>query len=286
MGCHASFRLLCRPVFAGLLAFALLAGLTARAQTIVYQNFNSTTGLTLNDAVVSNGALTLASSAQDKRGSIFTTAQFNATGFSTIFEFKIASPGGTSDGIAAGADGLAFVIQNVSATALGGSGEGLGYGPRGGTPGIANSVAVEFDTFKNSWDPSSNHVGIDTGGNLTSLATANVTAAFDNESKWTVWVDYNGTTLEVRASNDGIRPSSALLSHTIDIATTIGSSNAHLGFTAGTGSAYGSHQILAWAYSDTFVSGGLTAVPEPGTYALLGLGGLMLLGARRFRRAR
>jgi hypothetical protein len=286
MGCHANVRPLCRPVFAGLLALALLAGLTARAQTIVYQNFNSTAGLSLNDAVVSNGALTLASSAQDKRGSIFTTAQFNATGFSTIFEFKIASPGGTSDGIAAGADGLAFVIQNVSATALGGSGEGLGYGPRGGTSGIANSVAVEFDTFKNSWDPSSNHVGIDTGGNLTSLATANVAAAFDNESKWTVWVDYNGTTLEVRASNDGIRPSSALLSHTINIATTIGSSSAYLGFTAGTGSAYGSHQILAWAYSDTFVSGGLTAVPEPGTYALLGLGGLLLLGARRFRRAR
>lgn len=259
---------------------------TAGAQTLVFQNFNLTTGLSLNDAVVSSGALTLASSASDKRGSIFTTAQFNATGFSTIFEFRISSPGGTSDGIAAGADGLAFVIQNASATALGGTGEALGYGARGGTAAIGNSVAIEFDTFKNSWDPSSNHVGINTGGNLTSVQQAHVADAFDNASKWTAWVDYNGSVLEVRISNDGNRPTSALLSHSIDIAATIGSANAYLGFTAATGSAFGSHQVLGWAYSDTFLANGLAAVPEPGTYALLGLGGLMLLVARRFRRAR
>lgn len=285
MSCHASFRSVRGSVWTCLFAFLAL-GATARAQTIVYQNFSSTTGLSLNDAVVTDGALTLASSASDKRGSIFTTAQFNASGFSTVFEFRISSPGGTSDGIAAGADGLAFVIQNSSSTALGGTGEALGYGPRGGTPGIANSVAVEFDTFKNSWDPSSNHVGINTGGNLTSLTSAHVADAFDNSSKWTAWVDYDGTTLEVRVSNTGVRPTSALLSQSLNIASTIGSSSAYLGFTGATGSAYGSHQILGWAYSDTFLSGGIAAVPEPSTYALLGLGGLMLLGARRFRRAR
>ena len=207
MSCHASFRSVRGPAWACLFAFVLL-GTASHAQTIVYQNFASTAGLSLNDTVVSDGALTLASSASDKRGSVFTTAQFNATGFSAIFEFRISSPGGTSDGIAAGADGLAFVIQNSSATALGGTGEALGYGPRGGTPGIANSVAIEFDTFKNSWDPTSNHVGINTGGNLTSLATLHEASAFDNGTKWTAWVDYNGTTLEVRWSNTGVRPTS------------------------------------------------------------------------------
>lgn len=264
----------------------LLLALTAGGQTIVYQDFNAPTGLTLNDAIVMDGALTLASSANDKRGSIFTTAQLSTAAFSTVFEFRISSPGGTSDGIAAGADGLAFVIQNTSATALGGTGEALGYGPRGGTPGIADSVAIEFDTFKNSWDPSSNHVGINTGGNLTSVAEAHVEAAFDSNVPWTAWVDYNGSVLEVRVSNDGNRPVSALLTHTIDIAATIGSANAHLGFTAATGSAFGNHQVLSWSYADSYLPGGFTAVPEPGTWALLGLGGLMLLGVRRFRRAR
>lgn len=288
MSFAVTFRSSLQPLRAGVLAVSLLTGAVAQAQTLVYQNFSSTTGLTLNDTVSSNGSLLLASSNQDKRGSAFTSTQFNATGFSTIFEFKISSPGGTNDGIAAGADGIAFLIQNSSATALGGSGEGLGYGPRGGTQGIANSVAIEFDTFKNAWDPSSNHVGINTGGNLTSVASLHEATAFDNGSKWTAWVDYNGNTntLEVRWSNNGVRPTSALISHTIDIASTIGSNTAFLGFTGGTGSAYGNHQILGWAYSDTFISGGLAAVPEPGTYALLGLGGVLLLGARRFRRAR
>jgi hypothetical protein len=91
----------------GGLALALLLAGQAGAQTLVYSNFSSTTGLSLNDTVVSNNALLLASNASDKRGSVFTSSQLNVSGFSTVFEFKISSPGGTSDGVAAGADGLA-----------------------------------------------------------------------------------------------------------------------------------------------------------------------------------
>jgi hypothetical protein len=153
-------------------------------------------------------------------------------------------------------------------------------------------VIVEFDTFRNSYDPSgvnggSNHIGFNVNGALTSQATAAVTNAFDDGSKWTVWVDYDGSVLEVRASQDGLRPVSAAMAvSNLNLASTIGGSTAFLGFTASTGSAFGRHEVLGWAYSDTFLSGGIAAVPEPGTVALLGLGGLLLLGARRFRRAR
>lgn len=273
----------------GLLAFFLLAAFTARvgAQTIAYWGFGSTTGLSLNSAQVSNGAILLAQNQQDRSGSFFTTSSYNVAGFSAAFEFRISSPGGISDGIAAGADGLAFVVQRAGATALGGSGEALGYGARGGTNGIGNSVAVEFDTFKNSWDPDSNHVGIDTNGNLTSLATAGVATAFDGGAKWTVWVDYNGTLLEVRASQDGVRPTSALLSQSINIANTIGGSSAFVGLTGATGSAFGKHEVLSFAFSDTYLSGGLAVVPEPSTYALLALGlGFVGVAGWRRRRAR
>lgn len=276
----SSPRLSVLPLF----LFAFLAG-SLHAQTLLFSSFNSTTGLSLNAAQVVNGAVLLAQNQQDRSGSFFTTSQYSVTGFSAAFEFRISSPGGTNDGIAAGADGIAFVVQRVGASALGGSGEGMGYGPRAGTPGIANSVAVEFDTFKNSWDPSSNHIGIDTNGNLTSLATAHVATAFDAGIKWSVWVDYNGTTLEVRASNDGVRPALATLSETIDIATTIGGSMAYIGFTGGTGQAYGTHEVLNFTFSDTYLSGGISAVPEPSTYALFALG-LGLVGLTLWRRTR
>ena len=44
---------------------------------------------------------------------------------------------------ARGADGFAFVLQNDRRFALGEGGMSLGYG------GIANSLAVEFDTYYN-----------------------------------------------------------------------------------------------------------------------------------------
>lgn len=249
------------------------------AQTVLpFQGFSGRTGLQLNDAVLSDDAVLLASSHSDRRGSIFTTATYSVTQFSAAFQFRITSPGGISDGTAAGADGLTFTLQRVASTQLGQLGAGIGYG------GINNSIAIEFDTFENNYDPSSNHIGVNTNGSMTSLVTADVAQAFDNGTKWTVWVDYNGTTLEVRASQDGLRPASPTLTKTIDIAATIGGSAAYVGFTGATGMAFGNHEVLGFGYSETFLTNGL-AVPEPSTYALLGLG-LTVIGWTLWRRRR
>lgn len=258
------------------LAAAILSPLGA--QTVIrYSDFTSTTGLTLNDAGASGGTIMLASSQRDRRGSFFTTTQYDVSDFSAVFQFRISSPGGISDGISAGADGLAFVIQRAGATALGSFGAGIGY------EGIANSAIVEFDTFKNSNDPDSNHIGFNTGGSTTSLTTVGVANAFDNSSIWTVWVDYNGTTLEVRISDGMTRPSGeADLAYNVNLTSVLGGSAAHIGFTAATASAYGNHEVLNFAFSDTFQTNGL-AVPEPSTYALMGLG-LAVIGWSVWRR--
>ena len=50
-------------------------------------------------------------------------------------------------------------MQAEGPRALGGWGGGLGY------RGIKRSVAVEFDTFQNTTDPSSNHLAVVLGGN-------------------------------------------------------------------------------------------------------------------------
>jgi len=59
-----------------------------------------------------------------------------------------------------GADGMAFVIQNSPQgnNALGYGGGGLGY------RGITNSVAVEFDTWRNPGEINGNHIGFDING--------------------------------------------------------------------------------------------------------------------------
>lgn len=269
----------------GLLSFAFGAHL-ASAQTVVYPDFpdlDSTGGLTLNGAVVVDGAIQLASRSNDRRGSVFTDElhRVGVEGFSAVFEFQIESPGGVSDGTAAGADGLAFVLQRVGSTALGSLGEGLGY------EGIGSSLAVEFDTFRNSRsspavdDISSNHVGINLAGSMSSIAQADVGSDFavagrgfalDNGGKWVAWVDYNGTTLEVRLSQTGVRPASALLAQAVDLNSVLGGSTAYVGFTGATGQATGDHRLLGFAFSETYLANGIAAVPEPSTYALLALG--------------
>ena len=89
-----------------------------------------------------------------------------AEGFTTTFKYRITEPSSRCNVlndshehcVSRGADGLAFVIQGQGIDALGDGGKGLGYA------GIANSLAVEFDTFYNHevLDPYHNHISVQT----------------------------------------------------------------------------------------------------------------------------
>ncbi len=257
---------------------------SAFATTITYNDFSSVSGLTLNGATAGlnpNGDDVLRLTAGlGQSGSAFSTSTINLndTSFSTKFAFRITNPMGISDSDGQGADGLVFVVQTV-ANNVGGSGGGIGYA------GISNSVGIEFDTWNNgSWDDNSgNHVGINLDGDINSVLQTDVSPRLNNGADWFSWVDYNGLTnlLQVRLATVDLRPTDALLSYTVDLATVLETTDAFVGFTSGTGSAGGYHDILSWEFRDTYNPIN-NPVPEPSTCLLFGLGvGVLALYRKR-----
>jgi hypothetical protein len=115
----------------------------------------------IGDAVMRGSILRLAPDEYSESGAAWLVEkQAVVDGFTASFDFRI------SRNAAIGGDGFAFVIQNTNGIALGHHGLGIGYS------GIANSVALEFDTYKNvdfgfeglMDDPNENHLSVQSRG--------------------------------------------------------------------------------------------------------------------------
>lgn len=257
MATRRSLGRLC-TVAAGALALLDVSARPASGVTISFAHFADTTGLTLNGsaAAVPTGdgtVLRIVPAAAAKAGSVFSSTAVRTADFSTAFSFRLTNPGGITDAQGEqGADGFVFVVQPVASN-VGGAGSGLGYA------GITPSVGVEFDIFYNgASDTSTNHLGVDLNGNVNSVAAIHVSPRWDDGNRWWAWIDYDGTTLEVRVDQTSVRPVDPLLSHTVDLATVLGQEEAFVGFTAGTGSAWADHDVIEWTYFDAYNPGGTT----------------------------
>jgi len=229
---------------AGAVALACCGSVSATDVTL--EDFSNLEFLQINgDAAVvttADGAvLRLTKASYSQAGSVFSKTKVSTAKFSTFFQFRITQPGN------GGADGLAFVVQPVSSSA-GTEGGGLGY------ENIPTSIGVEFDTYYNSDknDPDDNHVGININGRFNG-ETQTVRTPFQNGALWSVWVDYDGSQLEVRANTTGERPDSPLLTRVLNISTILGGlPEAYIGFTAATGAAYENHDIITWSFRDEY----------------------------------
>jgi serine/threonine protein kinase len=167
--------------------------------------------------------------------------------FATAFGFSIAAP----DPAAASGDGLAFFLSLFPSA--------LPDSSAGGLLGLFNSsaraplVAVEFDTYKNEWDPSDDHVGVDLGG-IVSAATADWPTSMKDGRRAHARVEYDAdaSNLTVALAYGDERPAAAdvLLWYSVDLRGYLPDSVA-VGFSAATGEAAELHQVLYWEFTST-----------------------------------
>lgn len=204
-------------------------------------------------------------------------------GFSTDFRFLLSNTGGEPDekGVT-GADGFAFVVQGAGSDVCGTSGCGLGY------HGIANSLAVEFDTFLNGTsgkydqtdvneggnNPHSHHVSINTRGDEANSAwhkdaslacTAGELILGTPEGvEHLARISYEpgqprGESPSIRVFLDDLTIPILQVTLSSRLEALLGLTDrrtAWVGFTAATGAGWQNHDILSWTFTAPLPIGG------------------------------
>ena len=145
-----------------------------------------------------------------------------------------------------GADGIAWVIKSDPRAVIGASGEGIGYG------GIRQSLAVEFDTYRNgsNLDPGADHVAITRDGftnhsaitNLAGPVNASATSSnIEDGLNHIINIEWIASTGTLNIYFDCI----LRLSYTDDIITNIflGDHVVYFGFVASTGALFNSNVV-------------------------------------------
>lgn len=206
--------------------------------------------------VWTGSALQLANTTKETTSAWLGAAIPVSSAFTTSFQFQIAPPSTGPNSIG---DGFAFVIQNAqNGNATLGT---TAYGMYIGYAGIANSIAVEFDTYDNSQyqDPAAPHIAIQSlGQNANSpdhtpatgaVRAGPVIAGFADGKTHTATITYDGSsTLSVYL--DGA--TTPIVSAPVNLSTLLnlsGGTSAYVGFTAASGSAEETSDIFTWTWN-------------------------------------
>lgn len=228
-----------------------------------YYNFENPDFINLvGDSKLENKKIVLTTSSHRKYGVAWHKLPVTVnSGFETIFRFRISEGNqGTcdDDGSLPGADGLAFVIQNNGPTISGDTDWGIGY------DGIPNSIAIEFDMFKNDKivnDINGNHIAVQSRGKLPNSSihlsentlglSSNILKLEPNGKDYYSKIIYNRIVekLEIFLSETEAFGDAVLIIENFKIEDYIDldlDKNAFVGFTASTGDAWERHEILSW----------------------------------------
>lgn len=206
--------------------------------------------LTLNKLDLSlNRSVGRASYAKSVR--LWDSSTGRLTDFTTQFSFIIKPAGKSVTG-----DGLSFFIAPFDSTMpKNSSGRYLGlFDPETAFNASLNQiVAVEFDTYKNYFDPSDNHVGINVNS-IVSVANVTAESSIKNKSTINVWVSYHSNTKNLSVflshGDNSVLGENLTLSHTVDLSNVL-PEWVRVGFSASTGTDFELHQILSWSFNST-----------------------------------
>ncbi|XP_073295793.1 probable L-type lectin-domain containing receptor kinase S.5 [Primulina huaijiensis] len=179
----------------------------------------------------------------------------NTASFNTSFLVNVYRPQNDTPG-----EGVAFVIAPDLLLPHNSFGEFLGL-TNSSTDGNATNkiVAVELDTFKQSFDPDDNHVGVDLNSvrsvKTEPLTPHNITIAPMGARFYNVWIDYDGNrkVIEVymaeQPTKNGPTPakpgSPILWVDNLDLREQV-NQYSYFGFSASTGNASELNCVLRW----------------------------------------
>lgn len=200
----------------------------------IYASGQSTNPYHTNGAAYSENCncYTLTNDQATQAGSVWNRNKIN---LNQSFDYKFNINLGTKD--SDGADGIAFVLQNISIS-IGTTGEGMGFS------GVTPSIGIPIDTWQNGNqnDPAYDHISINRDGDVNHSTANNLAgpvSAIDGrdnieDAQFHVFrVTWNATTKKLSAAIDGIER----VTVTLDLVAQVFGNDPMVfwGFTAATG---------------------------------------------------
>ncbi|KAL5197078.1 hypothetical protein ABZP36_000590 [Zizania latifolia] len=189
------------------------------------------------------------------------------TSFTTNFSFVIKSS--STNNSFGPSDGLAFFLSSSSPSTMPHFQDGGNLGLFNNTKAMNLSaatgmVAVEFDTFKNDWDPTSDHIGIDVDSINSTVVQPLPDLRLTTGSKPMVArVSYNNSTrmlavvLQMDPKDGGMKYE---LNSTVDLKSLL-LPQVTIGFAAASGWSVYLHRVLSWSFTSTLVVRQVTKEP-------------------------
>ncbi|XP_044470573.1 L-type lectin-domain containing receptor kinase IX.1-like [Mangifera indica] len=173
------------------------------------------------------------------------------TDFTTHFSFIIKAVNTSNNG-----DGITFFFAPFDSTIPDNSTGGYLalFSPETAKLNTSKQiVAVEFDSFQNSWDPSSDHVGINVNS-IISVATVNWKSSIKDGRRANAWVSYNSSTQNLSVfltyADNPVFSGNSSLWYIVDLRKFL-PERVKVGFSASTSEVVEIHNIISWNFTST-----------------------------------